>query len=270
MVVGDGADIMTKWCRFRTDNQTSYGVVEGGEVIAIDGTPFGEHMRTVRAYPLGKVKLLIPTVPSTFFCVGINYADHINKMAAKRGTTPSIPDRPDIGYRANNALIAHDEDIVKPADSSDAFQYEGELVAVFGKRCHNVARENALDYVLGWTIGNDVSERSWQASDRTLWRAKNSDTFKPMGPWIVTGLDPARLETVIRVNGKETDRFATNNMIFDTATYIAEVSKYCTIEAGDVMWMGTDGVPQNIKPGDTVEIEISGIGVLRNKVVAAK
>ena len=90
-----------------------------------------------------------------------------------------------------------------------------------------------------------------------------------MGPWIVTGLDPAKMETVIRVNGKETDRFATNNMIFDTATYIAEVSKYCTIEPGDVMWMGTDGVPANIKPGDTVEIEISGIGVLRNKVVAA-
>jgi 2-keto-4-pentenoate hydratase/2-oxohepta-3-ene-1,7-dioic acid hydratase in catechol pathway len=89
-----------------------------------------------------------------------------------------------------------------------------------------------------------------------------------MGPWIVTGLDPAKMETVIRVNGRETDRFATNNMIFDTATYIATVSKYCTIEPGDVMWMGTDGVPENIKPGDTVEIEITGIGVLRNKVVA--
>jgi len=131
-----------------------------------------------------------------------------------------------------------------------------------------VSGENALDYVFGWTIGNDVSERTWQKEDRTLWRAKNADTFKPMGPWIVTGLDPAKMETVIRVNGQETDRFATNNMIFDTATYIAEVSKYCTIEPGDVMWMGTDGMPQNIKPGDTVEIEISGIGTLRNKVVA--
>ena len=111
--------------------------------------------------------------------------------------------------------------------------------------------------MFGWTIGNDVSERGWQKDDRTLWRAKNADTFKPMGPWIVTGLDPAKMTTTIRVNGRETDRFATNNMIFDTATYIAEVSKYCTIEPGDVMWMGTDGVPENIKPGDTVEIEIS-------------
>jgi 2-keto-4-pentenoate hydratase/2-oxohepta-3-ene-1,7-dioic acid hydratase in catechol pathway len=259
---------MTTWCRFSKDGQTSYGLVEGGQVTAVDGTPFGDHKKTARAYPLAAVKLLIPVVPPTFYCVGINYADHIVKMAAKRKTEPVFPKRPDIGYRANNALIAHDENIVKPADSGEAFQYEGELVAVFGKRCRNVRKEDALDYVLGWTIGNDVSERAWQKDDRTLWRAKNADTFKPMGPWIVTGLDPDTMETVIRLNGNEIDRFATNKMIFDTATYIAEVSKYCTIEPGDVMWMGTDGIPANMKPGDTVEIEITGIGVLRNKVVA--
>jgi 2-keto-4-pentenoate hydratase/2-oxohepta-3-ene-1,7-dioic acid hydratase in catechol pathway len=259
---------MTTWCRFEKDNVTRYGLVEGGQVTAVDGIPWGEHKPTSLAYPLASVKLAIPVVPPTFYCVGINYADHIREMAAKRKTEPVFPKKPDIGYRANNALIAHEENIVKPADAGEAFQYEGELVAVFGKRCRNVSSENALDYVFGWTIGNDVSERGWQKEDRTLWRAKNADTLKPMGPWIVTGLDPAKMETVIRVNGRETDRFATNNMIFDTATYIAEVSKYCTIEPGDVMWMGTDGVPENIKPGDTVEIEITGIGVLRNKVVA--
>jgi 2-keto-4-pentenoate hydratase/2-oxohepta-3-ene-1,7-dioic acid hydratase in catechol pathway len=260
--------MMTTWCRFKLEDHVSYGVVEGDQVIAVEGSPFGEHKQTKRSFPLKHVKLLIPVVPSTFFCVGINYADHIRKMAAKRGTEPVFPKKPDIGYRANNALIAHDEDIVKPKDATDAFQYEGELVTVFGKRARKVSRENALDYVFGWTIGNDVSERTWQKEDRTLWRAKNADTFKPMGPWIVTGLKPDDMETVIRLNGKETDRFKTNNMIFDTATYIAEVSKYCTIEPGDVMWMGTDGIPENIKPGDTVEIEISGIGTLRNKVVA--
>ncbi|MCF8476770.1 MAG: fumarylacetoacetate hydrolase family protein [Pseudolabrys sp.] len=258
---------MTTWCRFEKDNHVSYGLVEDGQVIAVEGSPFGEHRRSARAYPLGAVKLLIPVVPQTFYCVGVNYADHVNKMAAKRGTAPEFPKQPDIGYRANNALIAHEENIVKPADAGEQFQYEGELVAVFGKRCRNVSKEDALDYVLGWTIGNDVSERTWQKSDRTLWRAKNADTFKPMGPWIVTGLDPNEMETVIRVNGRETERFATNNMIFDAPTYIAEVSKYCTIEPGDVMWMGTDGIPENIKPGDTVEIDISGIGTLRNKVV---
>jgi|SRR5665213_820898 len=258
---------MTTWCRFKSDERTSYGIVEGDQVIAVDGSPFGPYRRSGAAFPLASVKLLIPVVPPTFYCVGINYADHINKMAAIRKTEPVFPKQPDIGYRANNALIAHEEDIVKPAEAGEAFQYEGELVAVFGKRCRNVSKEDALDYVLGWTIGNDVSERNWQKTDRTLWRAKNSDTFKPMGPWIVTGLNPNDMETVIRLNGKETDRFRTNNMIFDAPTYISEVSKYCTIEPGDVMWMGTDGVPANMKPGDTVEIEISGIGVLRNKVV---
>ena len=259
---------MAVWCRFEKDGAASFGLVEGDRVVAIEGTPFGDHRHTTRTYPLAAVKLLIPVVPPTFYCVGINYADHIRKMAEKRGTEPSFPTRPDIGYRANNALIAHEDDIVKPSDAGEAFQYEGELVAVFGKRARNVSRDNALDYVLGWTIGNDVSERGWQASDRTLWRAKNADTFKPMGPWIVTGLDPNTMETIIRVNGSETDRFKTNNMIFDTAAYIAEVSKYCTIEPGDVMWMGTDGLPGNIKPGDIVEIEITGIGVLRNRVVS--
>jgi 2-keto-4-pentenoate hydratase/2-oxohepta-3-ene-1,7-dioic acid hydratase in catechol pathway len=259
---------MATWCRFSKDGRLCYGMIEGDHVTAVEGLPWGEHKPADRTFPLKHVKLEVPSIPSVFYCVGVNYEDHIRRMAAKRGTEPVFPKRPDIGYRSNNALIAHEDDIVKPKDAGDTFQYEGELVAVFGKRARNVSKENALDCVFGWTIGNDVSERTWQKDDRTLWRAKNADTFKPMGPWIVTGLDPNDMRTVIRVNGKVTDDFATNNMIFDTATYIAEVSKYCTIEPGDVMWMGTDGVPQNIKPGDTVEIEITGIGILRNKVVA--
>lgn len=112
---------------------------------------------------------------------GLNYADHVRRMAIKRKTQPAFPQRPDIGYRANNALIAHEENIVKPRDAGSEFQYEGELVADFGKKARNVSKEYALDCVLGWTIGNDVSERGWQASDRTMWRSKNADTFKPMG-----------------------------------------------------------------------------------------
>lgn len=142
------------------------------------------------------------------------------------------------------------------------------MVAAFGKKARNVSKEEALDYVFGWTIGNDVSERGWQASDRTLWRAKNADTFKPMGPWIETDVDIDAMQTTIRVKGKVTETFKTNNMIFDAPTYISTVSKYRTIYPGDVMWMGTDGVPANIDVGDTVEIEITGIGTLRNKVVA--
>jgi len=257
-----------RWCRFKADNGVSFGIVEGDTVIAVEGSPFETYTKTSRTYPLSTVKLDIPTVPSNFFCVGVNYADHVRRMAAKRGKEPEFPKQPDIGYRSNNALIAHDEHIIKPRDAGPQFQYEGELVAVFGKKARNVSKEEALDCVLGWTIGNDVSERGWQASDRTLWRAKNSDTFKPMGPWIETDVDLDAMQTSIRVNGAVTETFKTNNMIFDAPTYISLVSQYCTIHPGDVMWMGTDGVPANIDVGDVVEIEISGVGTLRNKVIA--
>ena len=257
-----------KWCRFKTDSGVSFGLIEGDQVIEVEGNPIGgEYKKTTRTYPLAKVKLDIPVVPPTFYCVGINYADHVRRMAVKRGKVPEFPKKPDIGYRTNNALVAHGEAIVKPRDAGEKFQYEGELVAVFGKKCRNISKEQALDYVFGWTIGNDVSERDWQALDRTMWRSKNADTFKPMGPWIETDVDLDKLETTIRVNGAVKDRFKTNNMIFDAPTYISEVSKYCTIYPGDVMWMGTDGIPENMQVGDVCEIEISGIGVLRNKVV---
>jgi 2-keto-4-pentenoate hydratase/2-oxohepta-3-ene-1,7-dioic acid hydratase in catechol pathway len=257
-----------RWCRFQVDGRASYGVIEGDRVAVVDGTPFGSHHKTAISHALAEVKLLAPTIPGNFFCVGVNYADHIRRMAEKRKSQPVFPQKPDIGYRSNNALIGHGDAIVKPADSGPDFQYEGELVAVFGKTCRNVSRASALDYVFGWTIGNDVSERAWQAADRTLWRAKNSDTFKPMGPWIETEADLDAMQTTIRLNDKVTESFKTNNMIFDAPTYISEVSKYCTIHPGDVMWMGTDGVPSNMKVGDVCEIEITGIGALRNPIAA--
>ena len=259
-----------KWARYEVGGKVSYGRIEGDSITEVEGTPWGEHKVTSRKHALKDVKLLIPVVPLTFYCVGINYRDHIVKMAAKRGVEPQFPPKPDIGYRANNALCAHEENIVKPKDSGEQFQYEGELVAIIGKKGKNIPKEKALEHVFGWTIGNDVSERTWQRGDRTMWRAKNSDTFKPMGPWIVTDLDYRKMTTTVRINGKEVDRFSTSNMIFDVETYIAEMSKYMTLYPGDVIWMGTDGIPQNMKPGDTVEVEITDIGVLRNPVVLEK
>ncbi|MCC7484434.1 MAG: fumarylacetoacetate hydrolase family protein [Burkholderiales bacterium] len=258
----------TKWCRFETGDRRCWGRIDGDAVLAADGEPWGPHKETAERHALASVKLLVPTVPSTFYCVGINYRDHIIQAAKRRGVEPQFPQRPDIGYRANNALCAHEDPIVKPKDSGESFQYEGELVAVIGKRGRKIPEDGALDHVFGWTIGNDVSERTWQRADRTMWRAKNADTFKPMGPWIVTGLDYRKMTTVIRLNGEEVDRFATANMIHNVEQYIAETSRYCTLHPGDVMWMGTDGSPRNMKPGDVCEIEISGIGVLRNRVVA--
>ena len=258
----------TKWCRFHNGDHISFGRVDGDQVSVVEGAPWGVHTVTSKKVPLSSVKFAIPTVPSTFYCVGINYREHIIASAKRRGVEPKFPERPDIGYRANNALCAHEDPIVKPKDSGEVFQYEGELVAVIGKEGKKIPQEKALDYVFGWTIGNDVSERTWQRGDRTLWRAKNADSFKPMGPWIVTDLDYRKMTTVIRLNGQEVDRFNTWDMIHNVELYIAEVSKYCTLYPGDVMWMGTDGSPRNMKPGDVCEIDITGIGTLRNKVVA--
>ena len=257
-----------RWCRFQSGQKVSYGIIEGDRVTEVNGSPFEAHSRTSTTLALDTVTLLVPVIPPTFYAAGVNYREHVTEMAHRRGVKPEFPPQADVGYRANNALIADGEAIVIPKDATDQVQYEGELVAVFGKRCRNVSKEDALSHVFGWTIGNDVSERTWQANDRTLWRAKNCDTFKPMGPWIVTGADLDAMVTTIRLNGQVTETFKTNNMIFDAPTYISEVSRYCTIEPGDVMWMGTDGIPSNMKPGDVCEIEISGIGVLRNRVVA--
>src|SRR3954467_9256111 len=117
-----------KWCRYSHQGAIFFGQIKDDSVIRVDGTPWGDHKVTGEIVPLKSLKLELPVIPSTFFCVGVNYRDHVERMAAKRGTKPSYPPRPDIGYRANNALIAHDENIVKPRDASDAFQYEGELV----------------------------------------------------------------------------------------------------------------------------------------------
>ena len=255
------------WCRFDAGEGPKYGLVEGDMVSEHDGLPWENSAPTGKKLSLAKVKLLVPVIPSNFYCAGINYRDHVRRMAAMRNAEPVFPTQADIGYRANNALIAHGDAIVIPADASEQVQYEGELVAVFGKKVRNVSKEEALDYVFGWTIGNDVSERVWQANDRTFWRSKNTDTFKPMGPYIVTDADLDSMRTVVRLNGRVVEDFKTADMIFSAATFISEVSKYNTIYPGDVMWLGTDGVPENIKHGDTVEVDIAGVGVLSNPVV---
>ena len=177
----------------------------------------------------------------------LNYAEHVIEQALANNREPNIPDEPHIGYRANNALIAHNQPIVKPSDSSEEFQYEGELVAIIGKEAKNISEEEALDFVFGYTIGNDVSERKWQRDDRTMWRAKNTDTFKPMGPWIETDVNLDNLITTVRLNNIETISFSTNSMIFGVARFISAMSRYLTLVPGDMIWMGTEGHSKNMK-----------------------
>ena len=245
------------------------GVIEGDRVTAIEGAPWGEHRRTDEVHPLTDVRLLVPVIPSVFYAAGVNYREHITEMAKIGAVDPVFPPNADVGYRANNALIADGETIVIPADATDLVQYEGELVVVFGRTCHRVTEDEALDYVFGFTIGNDVSERTWQRGDRTFWRAKNTDTFKPMGPWIETDLEPDDLRVTIRLNGREMYSYAVRDAIFSVRHYISRMSQYLTMQPGDVLWMGTDGPTENIKHGDLVEIEVPGLGVLRSPVVRA-
>ena len=253
--------------RYQYGGATSYGIVEGDQVEGVSGNPFDGHRATGNRLPLSAVKIGVPFVPRTFYAAGITYEELVREAAALLGNEPNLPTRADVGYRANNALIAHGEPIIIPADATERVQYEGELVVVIGKQAKHLSEDAAFSCILGYTIGNDVSERTWQANDRTLWRAKNTDTFKPMGPWIETEANPEDMQTTVRLNGEVVSQFATNSMIFGIAHYIAEMTKYLTLYPGDMIWMGTDGATQNMKAGDTVDVEITGIGTLSNPLI---
>ena len=257
-----------RWCRFDSGQLgPRYGLVEGDEVVAVEGTPFGAYQRTAETHPLASVRLLVPVIPPVFYAAGVNYREHITANAIANGREPQFPPAADVGYRANNALIADGENIVVPRDAGEQVQYEGELVVVFGRECHRVSEAEALDYVLGYTLGNDVSEREWQREDRTFWRGKNTDTFKPMGPWIVTDLEPDDLDVTIRLSGRQVYKYHVGDAIFSVRQYISRMSQYLTMQPGDVLWMGTDGPTENMVHGDVVEIEVPEIGILRNPVV---
>ncbi len=139
---------------------------------------------------------------------------------------------------------------------------------VIGKKAKHLTEADAMSCVFGYSIGNDVSERSWHLEDRTPWRAKNADTFKPMGPWIETTADREAMRTIVRVNGRVDSDFRTNNMIFSIEAHLIQLTRHVTVWPGDVIWMGTDGTPCNVKADDVVEIEITGVGTLRNRFVA--
>ena len=257
-----------RWVRVETENGPSYGIIDGDIVSLVKNCLFDEIEFTGENINLESAKLMVPLVPKTFYAAGLNYAQHVIEQAKANNREPNIPNEPHIGYRATNALIAHGEPIIKPKDASDEFQYEGELVVVIGKRGKNLSEDEALDIVFGYSIGNDVSERKWQREDRTMWRAKNTDTFKPMGPWIETEVELNNLVTTVRVNDREVISFQTNNMIFGVEKFISAMSKYLTLIPGDMIWMGTEGHSKNLSQGDVCDISINGIGTLSNPVVA--
>ena len=253
-----------RYGRISVDGEIRWVRVGDDAVHVLRGSPLEDDPVVERSRALEGLAFLPPVVPFVFYAVGLNYRRHIQEQIAA-GRDVAVPDRPEVGYRANNALIGHGESILVPPDVTGRFEAEGEVVAVLGRRLRNASRSEAQESVFGWTIGNDVSAREWQRSDRSFWRSKNSDTFKPMGPWIETDVDPMVQTTTVRVNGEVRAEFATGDMVFDPWDFIVEASRYITFHPGDVLWMGADSTCQ-LASGDVVDVGITGIGVLSNPV----
>ena len=257
-----------KWCRVQLERGPAYGMVEDGQIAILSGAPFERFERTGARISLGGATLLPPVMPPNFYAAGLNFRAHIEWANRHHGMSLKVPEQADIGYRSQNALVGSGADIVIPRDSPGPVEFEGELVAVVGKKARHLSESEALGCIAGYTLGNDLSERSFQRSDRTLWRAKNIDSFKPMGPCVVAGIDPMAQTIGVRINGRAVSEYHTGDMIFSLAHYIARMTRYVTLHPGDVIWLGCDGptVPA-LQPGDLVEVVNDAIGLLSNRVV---
>jgi 2-keto-4-pentenoate hydratase/2-oxohepta-3-ene-1,7-dioic acid hydratase in catechol pathway len=248
----------------------AWGTVEGPAgapvqsltVAAIDGHPFGPITFTGDRWALPDVRLLSPFLPSKVIALGKNYAEHAKEMDSE------APDTPLIFMKPSTSVIG-DGDAIRLPPSSSEVHYEGELAVVIGTPARNVAPEDALTHVFGYAAANDVTARDQQRADVQFTRAKGYDSFCPLGPWVETVLDPADLRIVTRVNGEVKQDGRTSQMIHDVRTQIAFVSAIMTLLPGDVILTGTPAGVGPIVAGDTVSVEIEGIGTLSNPVVAA-
>jgi 2-keto-4-pentenoate hydratase/2-oxohepta-3-ene-1,7-dioic acid hydratase in catechol pathway len=252
-----------KYARYEAHGEVAYGAVEGDSVLQLTAPPYEAHETTDHTHSLSDVKLLAPVVPKKIVAIGLNYRSHLGDKEPPKVPEPFL--------KASTSLIGPGDTIVIPREAIDQgvkMQPEAELAVVIGKTCKRATRQDALSYVLGYTCGNDVSARDWQRDDLSWWRAKSSDTFAPLGPFIVTDLDPGNLNLSGRVNGKTVQDSNTSDLLYDVPTIIEFVSRAMTLEPGDVIMTGTPGQPGDIKPGDTVEIEVEGVGVLCNTVAA--
>lgn len=254
--------------RFEVNGTIRRGVVRDDTITEIEGDIFSEFEEASTTHQLVAVRLLVPIVPSQMYGPGVNFVDHLRPADGAGGQVRMVP-TPQPWHKGVNALNNPGDAIVIPFDSANGIQYEGECLAVIGAPTRRVSPEEAWHRILGYTCGNDVSERNWQRNDNSYWRGKGSDTFAPVGPWIDTEFDPKLGgDMVVRVNGNEVQRANTANMHFDFGELISYISQQVTLRPGDIVWSGTTGRPENLEPGDTVEVEIESIGVLSNPVEA--
>lgn len=251
-------------CRFtnQEDFAPRYGLLEGETIAPLaDAAPFDAPLHTsADRIPLSGVRLLAPVVPSKIVCVGRNYIEH----AAELGN--AMPTEPLLFLKAPSAIVASDEPVELPLISNQV-EHEGELGVVIGRVARSLgAADDPLAYVLGYTCVNDVTARDLQRKDVQFTRAKSFDTFCPVGPWIETSLNPDDVMVTTRVNGETKQQSKTSQMAFSVSFIIRYISQIMTLYPGDLIATGTPAGVSKLKSGDIVEVEVEGIGVLRNSV----
>jgi 2-keto-4-pentenoate hydratase/2-oxohepta-3-ene-1,7-dioic acid hydratase in catechol pathway len=248
-----------KILRYVSDDRVSWGLLEGDSVRELDAPPFGVLATTDRVRRLAEVTLLPPVVPSKIVCLGLNYRDH----AAEFGNP--VPEVPVLFMKPPSAVIGPGDPIRLPRGAGRV-DYEAELALVVGRRCRDLAREEAAGALLGVTCLNDVTAREQQRRDGQWTRAKGYDTFCPLGPWIETGEPLAARQVSCRLDGRAVQSGATADLVFDIPSILAFVSGIMTLEPGDVIATGTPPGVGPLAPGDRVEVSVSGVGTLSNPV----
>lgn len=240
-----------------------YGIITDEWFQPMVGSPFEREIDTMQPsgqpMALSSVRLLAPCQPGKIVCVGRNYAEH----AAEHGA--EVPKEPLIFLKPPSAVVGPNDAIVL-TPLSQQVEHEAELVAVVRVRARHLTRDNALDCLLGYTCGNDVTARDLQRRDGQWSRAKGFDSFCPLGPWIETDLDPSDQEVACQVNGRVRQRARTQDMVFDMKALLVYVTAIMTLEPGDVLMTGTPSGVSPIGPGDVVDVFVSGVGVLHNSV----
>lgn len=246
--------------RYEDDNRIVHGLVKGDQVFELTGSIFNNPVETGRSLLLEQVRLLYPVEPSKIVCVGQNYRGHIKELGVP------VPKEPVVFLKPPSCLIGSGQDIIWPA-GAERVDYEGELAVVMGKTVSRATPKEAMAGVLGCSCFNDVTERAMVGRDPFLLSlAKGFDTFGCFGPWLVTGLNPDRLDIKTRLNGEVMQSDNTANCVFSVGDVLSYITRYITLFPGDVVITGTPKGIAPMKPGDTVEVEIEGIGRLSNPV----
>jgi len=247
--------------RYRHGQDVGFGVLEDATVAEINPHPFGPFRYTGTRLPLEEVRLLAPVLPTKVVAVGRNYAEHAREMGGEVAAEPVIFLKP------STAVIGPNDPIVYPT-GIDQVDYEGELAVIIGKLTRRVDKANAMQAVLGFTCANDVTARKLQKIDGQWARAKGFDTFCPLGPWIETDLDSSNLALRTLVDGQARQSSRTSMLDHGVASLIAFVSSVMTLLPGDVLLTGTPAGVGPLEVGNRVEVEVEGIGILANPVVA--